>query len=69
MINLRRFYENHFDTKNIGDDRLRKFTADHIQRLISNDTEGKYEALKAAVTTAYDDYFGAITTEDVSLSE
>ncbi len=69
MLDLRRLFENQFDSRTISDDRLRKFTADHIQRLIANNKDGKYGALIQVTQTLYNDYFGAIKSEDVRVSE
>lgn len=64
MVNLMTFFRNHFDTKEISDDRLRKFSEDHLQRLAANNGNGEYTDLIAAATAAYNGYFGAITDED-----
>ena len=69
MIDLSRFFENQFDARIISDDRLRSFTADHIQRMIANNTDGRYDPLIEPTKTFYDAYFNAIQTEDVRLTE
>jgi len=64
MRNLLTYFKNIFDTKEISDENLRKFTEIHIQRLTNNNTGGIYDALILALVTAYTSYFGSITDED-----
>lgn len=66
MINLKVFFKNHFDTKEISDDNMKKFTEDHIQRLAANNPGGAYAALINATTTAYNNYFGVMSDEDLA---
>lgn len=68
MINLEVFFKNHFDTKEISDDNLKKFTQDHIQRIVANNSSGIYNGMLNATITAYNGYFGAITDEDTKLA-
>ena len=63
MQNLKTFFRNHFDTKEIGDDKLKKFTEDHLQRLISNNTSSQFDTLIADTTAAYTTYYGSISDE------
>lgn len=60
MQNLQVFFINHFDTDRLSDDTIRKFSEDHLQRLLKS---GAYPALAAALESAYTGYFGAITDE------
>ena len=69
MINLRRMFENHFDSKTLSDDKLRKFSMDHLERLRSNNKDNKYDAMISETDTAYSNYFGAIKSEDINFSE
>ncbi len=69
MINLRRMFENHFDSKTLSDNKLRKFSLDHLERLRSNNKENKYDAMINETDTVYTSYFGAITSEDTNLSQ
>src|SRR4051794_30945274 len=46
MQNLQVFFINHFDTDRLSDDRIRKFSEDHIQRLAGAPA---YSALLAAM--------------------
>jgi hypothetical protein len=64
MKNLRTYFTVVFDTPRISDDKLRKFVEVHLKRLAANNPGGIFSSLLAATTTAYDDYFGAITDED-----
>jgi hypothetical protein len=64
MMDLKRLFKNHFDTKEISDDNLRKFAEIHLERLSANNTAAQFTAMITATTTAYQDYFGAMTNED-----
>lgn len=63
MINFIVFFKVHFDNKNISDDKLKRYTQSHIERLNANNAGGKYTPMITATTTAYDDYYGAISAE------
>jgi hypothetical protein len=63
MINLKTFFKNHFNTTKISDDKLKKFTEDHLQRLISNNAGGEFSTLVTDTTTTYQTYYGAISDE------
>ena len=63
MQNLTTFFRNHFDTKEISDDKLKKFTEDHIQKMISNNTTAEYDTLITDTSTAYTTFYGAISDE------
>ncbi len=65
MINLEVFFKNHFDNKNISDNNLRLFAEVHLQRIAANNPGGIYTTRITATTTAYTNYFGAISSEDV----
>ena len=68
MINLKTFFKNHFDTKEISDDNIRKFTLDNLQRMIANNVNNILDAIINATVDAYDEYFGAITDEDTAFA-
>lgn len=68
MINLKTFFKNHFDTKEISDDNIRKFTLDNLQRMIANNVNNILDAITNATVDAYDEYFGAITDEDTAFA-
>jgi hypothetical protein len=65
MQNLEKFFVNPFDTSRISDDRMRKFSEDHLQRLAES---GLYPALTTAMQAAYGTYFGAITDEATKIA-
>ncbi len=60
MQNLKTFFTNHYDTDRISDNRLRKFTEDHLQRTAEL---GTYPNLVTETQAVYTGYFGAITDE------
>jgi hypothetical protein len=64
MIDLRKLFKNHFDTDKISDDNLRKFAEIHLERLSANNGTAQFTAMITATTTAYTNYFGAMTNED-----
>jgi len=64
MMNLETFFKNHFDTKEISDDNMRKFAEVHLQRLAANNTGGEFTTLLTDTTNAYTNYFGSMTDED-----
>jgi hypothetical protein len=64
MINLETLFKNHFDTKEISDDNLKKFSETHIERLNNNNTDGSFTAMITATVAAHVAYFGAMTSED-----
>lgn len=66
MIDLSKFYINHFDTDRISDDKLRKYCEIHIQRLAGANETGNYTKMITDTTIAYNEYFGAITDEDTN---
>lgn len=66
MINLKVFFKNHFDTKEISDDKMKKFTEDHLQRLAANNPGGIYDTLITETTSAYTNYFGLMSDEDLA---
>lgn len=68
MINLKMFFKNHLDTDRISDGNMKKFTEDHLQRLAANNPGGIYAALIAATTTAYNNYFGLMSDEDLAFA-
>ena len=65
MLNLLTLFKNHFDTGRVSDDNLKKFAQDHIERLVANNVNGQYSAMHQATLLAYNDYYGAISSEDI----
>ncbi|RPI60274.1 MAG: hypothetical protein EHM44_10690 [Ignavibacteriales bacterium] len=68
MMDLKRLFKNHFDTKEISDDNLRKFAEIHLERLSANNGTAQFTAMITATTTAYTNYFGAMTNEDTKFA-
>ena len=68
MMDLKRLFKNRFDTKEISDDNLRKFAEIHLERLSANNTAAQFTAMITATTTAYQNYFGAMTNEDTKFA-
>lgn len=62
-MDLSNFFGNPFHSSRLIDDDLRQFSQDHLQRLAK---ASAYPALLGELTTAYSDYFGAITDEDTA---
>lgn len=65
MINIKVFFKNHFDTKEISDENLRKFSDIHLLRLTTNNNGGIYTAIITDTGIVYIAYFGAIGDEAV----
>ncbi len=63
MINITVFFKNHLDTPHIGDDKLRKFTENHLQRMTANNPGGIYATLITDTAVVYTNYFGSMTDE------
>ena len=68
MMDLKKMFKNHFDTKEISDDKLRKFAEVHLQRLSANNGTAQFTTMITATTAAYTAYFGSITNEDTKFA-
>ena len=68
MMDLRRFFKNHFDTKEISDDNMKKFAELHLERLSANNGTAQFTAMITSTTAAYTAYFGAMTNEDTKFA-
>lgn len=68
MMNLKTFFKNHFDTKEISDDNMRKFAEIHLQRLSANNGGGEFTTMISDLTTAYNSYFGSMVDEDTKFA-
>jgi len=68
MMNMETFFKNHFNTKEISDDNMRKFAEIHLQRLAAKNAGGQFTAIITDTTTAYTNYFGSITDEDTKFA-
>jgi len=64
MINIETFFRNHLDTPKISDFNMRKFAEINLQRMMANNPGGIYTQLVTDTTTAYNDYYGAISDDD-----
>ena len=65
MLNLTKFAVNHFDTDRISDDNMKKLAETTWQRLLANNPGNIYNQLITDTATAYTDYYGSVTDEDV----
>lgn len=65
MLNLTKFAVNHFDTDRISDDNMKKLAETTWQRLMANNPGNIYDQLITDTATAYTDYYGSVTDEDV----
>ncbi|MBK7499660.1 MAG: hypothetical protein IPI19_11280, partial [Ignavibacteriales bacterium] len=68
MMDLRRLFKNHFDTKEISDDNMKKFAEVHLERLSANNGTAQFTAMITSTTAAYTAYFGSITNEDTKFA-
>lgn len=66
MLNLETLFKNHFASKEVSDDELKKFADDHLQRLTAGNTDGILDPILADTGAKYIAYFGAISDEDVA---
>jgi hypothetical protein len=65
MLNLTKFAVNHFDTDRISDDNMKKLAETTWQRFLANNPGNIYNQLITDTATAYTDYYGSVTDEDV----
>jgi len=63
MIDLLRFTNDVFDDMALSDPKLRTFADDHLNRLTQLNTDGTFDPLIAATSTAYSAYYGKMTSE------
>jgi hypothetical protein len=68
MMNMETFFKNHFNTKEISDENMRKFAEIHLQRLAAKNGGGEFTTMITDTTTAYTNYFGSITNEDTKFA-
>lgn len=62
-MDLKRYFDNNFDDREISDDELKTFAEDHLRRLANNNQNDQFGPLLTATTTAYTDFFGDISDE------
>jgi hypothetical protein len=68
MLQFETIFKNQFANKNISDDNLKKFAEDHLQRMIAKNSGGTFTLRITDTTTAYTNYFGSMSDEDIALS-
>lgn len=68
MIELMKYFRVLFLTSKLSRERLKDFTEDHIQRLTANNPGGIFTAILAAITSAYNSYFGDLSSESLNLA-
>jgi hypothetical protein len=66
MISFSVFFKIHFDSDRISDDDIKRYTQSHIERVTVNNVNHKYDAMLAATTAAYDNYYNAISAESTN---
>jgi hypothetical protein len=66
MINFAVYFKVHFDTDKLSDDKIKRYTQSHIERIRANNAGGKYDAMLAATIAAYEAYYGAISAESTN---
>jgi hypothetical protein len=64
MLDLRTFFKNHFNTREVSDDNLRKFVEDHLNRMIANNGGGMYAQYIQDTQVLYDKFNTFIKNED-----
>ncbi len=64
MLDLRTFFKNHFDTREVSDDNLRKFVEDHLNRMISHNGNAVYTAYIQDTQVLYNNFNTFIKQED-----
>jgi hypothetical protein len=67
MKDVRNFFINPFDSRNISMSQLLAFTTDHVQRMTANDPGGLFTARVTATTAALEDVNTAFSDDDTKL--
>lgn len=65
MLNLQTFFKNPFDTDKFGDDNLRKFSEDHLNRTIANNGSEVYTPIITPTTPLVSAFANAIDAENL----
>src|SRR5687768_2624228 len=68
MIDFNNLFKNWFNTPKISDDKLKIFTQVHLQRSTAKNGSGLFTTMISDTTTAYNNYFGKITDEDLAMA-
>ena len=66
MIKFENYFKVLLTQKHISEASLLRFLEDHLHRLMSNNPEGKYDALIAALTQLFDEYRAAIDERNLN---
>ena len=64
MINLNILFKNHFSSRLISDNSIRKFAEVHLQRLSANNSGGEFTQTITDTQNVFDSYFGSMSDED-----
>jgi hypothetical protein len=67
-MQLKRLFENQFDSPAISRQELRMFTEDHLKKLAVQNTANQYDAMLTNTQAAYTAYFGDIADADTAVS-
>jgi hypothetical protein len=67
MKDVRNFFINPFDSRNISMSQLLAFTTDHVQRMTANDPGGQFTARVTATTAALEEVNTAFSDDDTQL--
>lgn len=67
-MNLKTFFKNIFNTKEISDANLSKFAQTHQARLTAANAGGVYGVQLTAITTTYNAFVAAMNAEDVEMA-
>lgn len=68
MIELAKYFRILFMSVRISRERLKDFTESHILRLTANNPGGIFTTILTAVTAAYNNYYGDLSSESVNLA-
>jgi len=64
MLNLNILFKNHFSSRLISDNSIRKFAEVHLQRLSANNSGGEFTQIITDTQHAFNSYFGSMNDED-----
>lgn len=68
MISFEKLFKNHFNSEKVTYNDLKKFSEDHLARLIANPGTDRIKELTAPTGAAHTAYFGAISNQDVAIA-
>lgn len=68
MLNLKTLFKNPFDTAEISDDNMRRFSEDHLQRTTANNGGGIYTDIITDTTPLVQNFANAIDAENLKAS-